>query len=64
MDNKDKKKETYVKDIEMPSVENEIESWCEIIEDSPGIKSADDLEIDAWCQGSQNTDSNKGKTKK
>jgi hypothetical protein len=61
MDNKDAKKEKPVKDIELPSLDSEIESWCEITEDGSGTKSAGDLEIDAWCQGSHKTASNKRK---
>lgn len=64
MDNKDTKKEKPVKDIELPSLDSQIESWCEITEDGSGTKSAGDLEINAWCQGSQNTVPNKRKDKK
>lgn len=64
MNSKDTKKGTPEKDIELPSVESEIENWCKVTEDDSDTKSADDLVIDAWCQSSQTKVKGKEKTKK
>lgn len=48
-DKKDKKEE----DIELPSLDDNIESWCEISTQNSDSKSADDLVIDEWCKGSE-----------
>ncbi|WP_406657441.1 hypothetical protein V7O62_02495 [Methanolobus sp. ZRKC2] len=60
---KDKKKKT-TEDLELPSLENEIKSWCEVPAEPDDSKSAGDLKIDEWCQDSTETDRNSEKTKK
>lgn len=58
---KDKKEE----DIELPALDDEIESWCEISSQNSDSKSADDLVIDEWCKGSESeTDTKKATEKK
>jgi hypothetical protein len=64
MNNKDTKKETPVKDIEVPSMDSEIDSWCEVPEEGPDTKSADDLAIDAWCRGSRTNNKDNERPKK
>jgi hypothetical protein len=64
MNNKDTKKETSVKDIEVPSIDREIDSWCEVPEKGLDTKSADDLAIDAWCKGSRTNNKDNERSKK
>jgi hypothetical protein len=64
MSNKDNKKEHLLKDVEIPSPDSEIESWCKASEEHSSIKTGDDILIDAWCHGSQNSDKNNEKRKK
>ncbi|MDG6244100.1 MAG: hypothetical protein QCH31_06870 [Methanolobus sp.] len=46
--NKEKKK-NEIEDIELPDLDEQIDAWCTIPEQSTGNKSAGDVEIDAWC---------------
>ncbi len=64
MNDKDKKKEASVKDVELLSVDNEIESWCKVSEEHSATGNADDLLIDAWCQDSQKSNKDNEKKKK
>ncbi|WP_407356457.1 hypothetical protein [Methanolobus sp. WCC5] len=50
--NNNNNKETNRKkteDIELPELDEQIDAWCTIPGQSTGTKSADDIEIDAWC---------------
>ncbi|MCD4822557.1 MAG: hypothetical protein K8R11_10945 [Methanococcoides sp.] len=59
------KKDKKEKDIELPTLDDEIDSWCEISTEISDIKSADDLVIDEWCKGSEGeTDTKKATEKK
>ncbi|MBN2109923.1 MAG: hypothetical protein JW705_02395 [Methanosarcinaceae archaeon] len=64
MDTKERKKEKQKKDIELPSVEDQIKDWCEASVQTDDTKSADDLVIDAWCGDPSINDRNNGKRKK
>lgn len=64
MDTKKDKKEKTEKDIEIPSLDDEIKNWCEVPTETDDSKSADDLVIDAWCQDSSVTEKVAEKTKK
>ncbi len=41
--------DTDVEDIEIPSLDEQIETWCDVPDLDEDSKSADDLEVDAWC---------------
>lgn len=50
----DKKKENERKetvDIEIPTLDEQINNWCTVPEEG-GRKNAGDLEVDAWCDNS------------
>ena len=64
MNNKETKKEISVNDVEVPSIDSEIESWCEVPEEGPDTKSADDLVIDAWCKDSRSNNKHNESFKK
>ncbi len=64
MNDKDTKKEASLKDAELLSVDSEIESWCKVSEEHSAAGNADDLLIDAWCQGSQKSNKDSEKSKK
>lgn len=61
MTNSEKKKKS--EDIELPSLEEEIDQWCEVPTESDGKKGADDLIIDEWCKGSEEQDTKKKEKK-
>lgn len=50
MDDRKEKKGKVPEDVKIPSLEDEIDDWCEIPSETDERKSADDLEIDAWCK--------------
>jgi hypothetical protein len=63
----DKKKEMMgkkIEDIEIPSLDEQIDTWCTVPEQNDDTKSADDLEIDAWCDNTTVEEEKKKKTKK
>ncbi|WP_292471416.1 hypothetical protein [Methanolobus sp.] len=63
----DKKKEMMgkkIEDIEIPSLDEQIDTWCTVPEQNDDTKSADDLEIDAWCDNTTVEEEEKKKTKK
>ncbi|TGC09213.1 hypothetical protein [Methanolobus halotolerans] len=64
METKKQKKDGKQEDLEIPSLENEIKNWCEAPTEIDDSKSADDLEIDAWCQDSTVNDKDNDKSKK
>ncbi|WP_292464452.1 hypothetical protein [Methanolobus sp.] len=64
MRTKETKKETSVKDIEVPFIDSEIDSWCEVPEEGPDTRSADDLVIDAWCKDSRGNNKHNERLKK
>ncbi|SFM28012.1 hypothetical protein [Methanolobus profundi] len=49
MDDKNVKKEKKIEDIEIPSLDEQIDTWCTVPEQNDDTKSAGDLEVDAWC---------------
>lgn len=55
MDKKNIDTKKKVEDIELPTLEDEIDQWCEVPTESGGEKSADDLIIDQWCKASEET---------
>lgn len=62
----DKKKETEAKDtedIEAPNLDEQMDAWCSIPEQKDDTKSADDLEVDAWCDNTTVEEEKKKKTK-
>ncbi len=53
MDEQKKKKEKEeAEDIKIPSLDDEIQDWCEVPTEDSNRKSADDIAIDSWCEGS------------
>lgn len=41
------------KDITVPTIEEEIDAWCELPSHKSDPKSIADTEIDEWCAGSK-----------
>jgi hypothetical protein len=41
------------KDITVPTIEEEIDDWCELPSRASDSKSIADIEIDDWCAGSK-----------
>ncbi|WP_094226991.1 hypothetical protein [Methanolobus psychrotolerans] len=64
MDKIKEKKEKEIEDIEIPSLEEQIDNWCTIPEQNDDTKSAADLEIDAWCDNTTVEHEEKKKHKK
>ncbi len=63
----DKKKEIKGKkpeDIEIPPLDEQIDAWCTVPEQKDDNKSADDLEVDAWCENTTVEQKKKEKGKK
>ncbi|WP_321428429.1 hypothetical protein [uncultured Methanolobus sp.] len=48
MEKKTAKKEK-VEDIEIPSLDEQIDTWCTVSDSNDDMKSAADFEVDAWC---------------
>ncbi|WMW22878.1 hypothetical protein RE476_03375 [Methanolobus mangrovi] len=61
MDKKNDKKEQKTEDIEIPSLDDEIQNWCEVPTEEDEKKSADDLIIDEWCKTSDEGEKKKEK---
>jgi len=51
-DGKIKKMPEKEKDIKVPTMEEEIDAWCNLPSKSSNSKSIADIEIDSWCAGS------------
>lgn len=64
MDKDKEKKEKEIKDIEIPSLDEQIDTWCTIPGQKEENKSAADLEIDAWCDNITVEQEEKKKDKK
>ncbi|WP_406661810.1 hypothetical protein V7O66_04645 [Methanolobus sp. ZRKC3] len=64
MDELDRKKEKKADDIEIPTLDNEIQNWCEVPTEDSNRKSADDLAINSWCEGSPDEEETVKKEKK
>ncbi|MEZ5335332.1 MAG: hypothetical protein R2741_08890 [Methanolobus sp.] len=52
MDKKKEINEKKVEDIEIPSLDEQIDTWCSVPDQDDDSKSAADLEVDAWCDSS------------
>jgi hypothetical protein len=62
---KTKKVSKKEKDVKVPTLEEEIDAWCDLPPKSSDSKSIADIEIDAWCAGSPDPDlEQKNKKKK
>ncbi|WP_340818343.1 hypothetical protein [Methanolobus sp. WCC4] len=64
MDDRTQKKEKKVEDIEIPSLDEQIDTWCTVPEQSDETKSASDLEVDAWCDNTTVEEEEKKKKEK
>lgn len=64
MDNKDAKKAKKTEDIEIPSLDEQIDTWCTVPEQGDETKSAADLEVDAWCDNTTVEEEEKKKKEK
>lgn len=62
MDNKTKKKEK-AEDIEIPTLDEQIDTWCTIPDPDDEMKSAADFEVDAWCDNTTVEEEEKKKKK-
>ncbi|WMW24984.1 hypothetical protein RE474_13020 [Methanolobus sediminis] len=63
MDKKDMKKKE-MKDIEIPSLDEQIDTWCTVPDSNDSMKSAADLEVDAWCDNTTVEEEEKKKKEK
>jgi hypothetical protein len=61
MDKKNDRTDKKTEDIEIPSLDDEIQNWCEVPTEEDEKKSADDLIIDEWCKTSDESDKKKEK---
>jgi hypothetical protein len=58
-----KNKGKKVEDVEVPNLDEQMDAWCTISEQKDNTKSADDLEVDAWCENTTVEQEGKKKTK-
>ena len=63
MDRKNAKKKE-VEDIEIPSLDEQIDTWCTVPDSNSDKKSAADLEVDAWCDNTTVEEEEKKKSGK
>ena len=63
MDERKKKTENKVEDVEVPDVDDEIQNWCNIPTKSDDRKSADDIVIDSWCEATVDDEGSEKKEK-
>jgi hypothetical protein len=63
MDKKKAKKEE-VEDIEIPSLDEQIDTWCTVPDSNDDMKSAADFEVDAWCDNTTVDEEEKKKSDK
>jgi hypothetical protein len=63
MDKKRTKMEE-VEDIEIPSLDEQIDTWCTVPDSDDDKKSASDLEVDAWCDNTTVEEEKKKKENK
>lgn len=59
-----KTKKAVEKDISIPTMEEEIDAWCNLPPQPSKSKSIADIEIDAWCAGSPDPAIEREKKKK
>lgn len=52
------------KDITIPTIEEEIDAWCDLPPQPSSSKSTADIEIDAWCAGTPDPVNEQEKKKK
>ena len=63
MEKKTAKKEK-VEDIEIPSLDEQIDTWCTVSDSNDDMKSAADFEVDAWCDNTTVDEEEKKKSDK
>ncbi len=59
-----KKKGEKIEDIEIPSLDEQINTWCNVPEQNNDKKSSGDFEVDAWCENTTVEEKEKEKEKK
>lgn len=64
MDDKNIKKKKKEEDIEIPTLDEQIDTWCTVPEENDETKSAADFEVDAWCDNTTVEEEKKKKDKK
>ncbi len=60
---KNKQGEENIEDVEIPSLDEQIDTWCAVPEQNDESKNAGDLEVDAWCENTTVEDKEKKKDK-
>ncbi|ETA69347.1 hypothetical protein MettiDRAFT_2844 [Methanolobus tindarius DSM 2278] len=63
MDKKNAKKEE-IEDIEIPTLDEQIDTWCTVPDSNDENKSAADFEVDAWCDNTTVEEEKKKKPEK